>query len=229
MNILIIDTATPLEVVIACKGQKVYSTTIDTSASHSLSLIDSISRCMKELHLSIHDLDYISVGIGPGSFTGIRIAVTTVRMLAQQLEIPIIPFPSQLIFAASIEASVDENLIIAFDAKKKRVFGALYKKDGNIIPKVVIPPGDYPIEKLLQKITNNKKTYVAGDGASLYEDLIAEQLSQYEILPRITPHPERSSKVIQELLREKDYKSENYNEIIPFYARKSDAEIMKGK
>ncbi len=98
-----------------------------------MTLFDNIDAALAGAGISATDLQLIGVGIGPGSFTGIRIAVSTARMLAQVLSIPLAGLSSPLIYAASMEALPGEYLMTAFDAKKGRVFGALYRRDGRCV------------------------------------------------------------------------------------------------
>ena len=127
MNTLVLDTATHTEMAAvrigSCDTHEIYRADI----SHSVALFERIDRALKSAHASIKDIELIAVGIGPGSFTGIRIAVTTARMLAQTLNVPLIGIPTTELFAVSADANTDQDIVVAFDAKKSRVFGARYK------------------------------------------------------------------------------------------------------
>ena len=109
-------------------------TSIVVNTSHSVTLLDTINRCLDTLGLAPGDLNCLGVGVGPGSFTGIRIAVTTARMLAQVLGIPLVGIQTHLLYAVSVRGGRGDNIMIAFDAKKGRVFGALYRKSGRTRP-----------------------------------------------------------------------------------------------
>lgn len=118
MNILVIDTASPLEIITAARGDAAAETSIVINTSHSVTVLDTISRCLGALELIPGDLSCLGVGVGPGSFTGIRIAVTTARMLAQVLGIPLVDIHTHLLYAVSVNAETGDNIMIAFDAKR---------------------------------------------------------------------------------------------------------------
>ncbi len=147
MNILLLDTATNIEIVALSYNDVVADKTMQTHYSHSVTLFDTIDSACKELNTTIHSIQCIGVGIGPGSFTGIRIAVTTARMLAQILQVPLVGIPTQLLFACAIVRS-NAHCIVAFDAKKGRVFAARYHLINNSLPQEILPPGDYTVEQL---------------------------------------------------------------------------------
>ncbi|MEG2015268.1 MAG: tRNA (adenosine(37)-N6)-threonylcarbamoyltransferase complex dimerization subunit type 1 TsaB, partial [Clostridia bacterium] len=78
MNILLIDTTSKnLIVAVVSNGQKYLACDYDCNRMHSVLLCDKISEVMILANLTLKDIDYISVNIGPGSFTGIRIGVAT--------------------------------------------------------------------------------------------------------------------------------------------------------
>lgn len=229
MNVLLIDTASRLEIIAACSesGPVDVSGFVDTS--HSPAILDNVDRCLKKLGIPIRDVDLIGVGTGPGSFTGIRIAVSTCRMLAQVLSKPLVGIKTQLLYAVSVDAVEGDNILIAFDAKKNRVFGALYKKSGDTLrPREIIPPGDYPIKKLLDSIDKSCMTHMAGSGIEKYLTLIEYGVGKRMVLNDFIPDGAIMCDLVRRSYRENPEMYADYNRIIPFYARKSDAEEAKG-
>ena len=83
------------------------------------------------------DLDAIAVGVGPGTFTGLRIGIATARALAAATGLPLRPVSSLAALAAGIEAPLRLALI---DARRGEVFGALYEGDERLWPPFVTPP-----------------------------------------------------------------------------------------
>jgi tRNA threonylcarbamoyladenosine biosynthesis protein TsaB len=227
LNILVIDTASPLEIIAACAGADAVATSTLVQTSHSATLMRAIDGCLKKVGLTPRDLDCIGVGVGPGSFTGIRIAVSTARMLAQVLGKPLVGIGTQLLYAVSIEAEEGDSIMVAFDAKKGRVFGALYRRTGDpLTPREIVPPGDYHIDVLIAGIDRSRTVHLVGDGTGKYADALAslEKASFYEnFMP--------AGKIICDLVHA-TYSADpgayaDYNTTVPCYARKSDAETAK--
>jgi tRNA threonylcarbamoyladenosine biosynthesis protein TsaB len=230
LNILLIDTATNTEIVAASSGNIVSDQTRKVDVSHSATLLESIDRAVKGIGIELSDLNVIGVGIGPGSFTGIRIALTTARMFAQVFELPLIGIKTHLIYALSAvgNANPGENILIAFDAKKDRVFGALYKmNEKDLYPDEIIEPGDYQIGYLLDNIRNKKKSVLIGDGCEKYYNEIKSGLPGHILFKNFQPSGEIICKLTGDIYSQDPELYRDFNRIIPFYSRKSDAEIMK--
>jgi len=229
LNILIFDTATPLEFIILGGESDVFMHHETVDRTHSATIFQNMKKLLNEARIDLSSIDLIAAGIGPGSFTGIRIAVTTARMLAQILNIPLIGIKTHELYASSVQASPGEQILIAFDARKKRVFGALYRhgeQPGETVE--LVPPGDYGMEELLQKADPEARTWCAGDGIGPYGTIVDEILKNHRHLENFIP----SGDAILELVLKKYKTGKNkihYSEIHPFYARKSDAETARGK
>mgnify|MGYP000874986707 CR=1 FL=1 len=228
MNILTLDTATAMEMVAISRNDRVQDETHLADGSHSATLFATIERALKALDLSMKDIELIGVGIGPGSFTGLRIAVTTARMLAQLTGAPLVGLITPLLFAVSITPQEGDFILPAFDARKNRVFGALFRATGNdLSPETVIPPGDYPIETLLRDIPPREKAFIIGDGAEKYYSEISERLPRHELIRGFVPSGKQACRLTKKLYTENSKSYTDFKSIVPYYARKSDAEIMR--
>lgn len=229
MNILTIDTATEVELVSIVSQKGISSKTRAVASSHSTTLFANIDAALRELDLTIDDISLIGVGIGPGSFTGIRIAVATTRMLAQLIAIPLVGIKTHVIYAASVQASAHDQILIAFDAKKDRLFGALYRKrDDTIVPDEIIPPGDYTPDSLIRGIELEGQTYLIGSGIEKYHNAFSKKIPNHRIIQNFLPSGEIACQLTKEIYLQKPDSFNDYNQVVPYYARKSDAEIMRG-
>ena len=113
------------------------------------------------------DLDAIAVGVGPGTFTGLRIGIATARALAGANGLPLRPVSSLAALAAGIEASLRLALI---DARRGEVFGALYEGDERLWPPFVTPPGE-----LARRLRDEGFTpLAAGDGSVRFREVLEE-------------------------------------------------------
>lgn len=227
MNILTIDTATRVEIISVKYGDRSADMTGIVNVSHSSTLFTSIEKAFKEINADINDINLIGVGIGPGSFTGIRIAVSTARMLSQITKAALVGIKTPHFFSSSAESQTGENILVCFDAKKGRVFGALYRKGVNILPEEIIEPGDYHIDFLMDKIEKNNKVYIIGDaGSKYYDSIIKNRAGDYIFMDNFIPSGITACNLTQYIFESSKDPSADFNKVFPFYSRKSDAEIF---
>jgi tRNA threonylcarbamoyladenosine biosynthesis protein TsaB len=232
LNILSIDTATKIEIAAASSGNMFSEQIKIMSESHSVSLFENIDLVLKNIKIELKDINLIGVGIGPGSFTGIRIAVSTARMFSQILNLPLVGIKTHLMFAASVcnKAKAGDNILIAFDAKKSRVFGALYKKEkDDLNPAEIIQPGDYSIEYLLNHVNPEEMTLLTGDGSEKYYSEIKNKINNCILLSDFLPSGKIICSLVEKMYLENPGEHNELNRVLPFYARRSDAEILKRK
>jgi len=166
MKILSIDTSTDYLSVAITDGAKVLARYHKPShRNHSRLLIPTISNLVKKSGLKLNDIGGFCVSIGPGSFTGLRIGVVTVKGLAYALNKPIVAVPTLDIIARSAKGF--KGIVCpVLDAKKSKVYACLYKSDGAAYKKI----SKYllvPAESLLKMISKYDKVLFLGDGVKL--------------------------------------------------------------
>lgn len=97
---------------------------------HSAFLIPTIVNILKDNNLTMQNIDVIGTNIGPGSFTGIRACVTVARVIAQQLNCPLVGVSSLEILSKINNSS--QRTIVVLDARKKQYYTAVYEKGTEI-------------------------------------------------------------------------------------------------
>ncbi len=226
LNILILDTSTRIEIVTIKAKEKFYDLTSQVDISHSVTLFDRIDEALKKAGIAVQDIELIGVGTGPGSFTGIRIAVASARMLAQVLDVPLVGIESPLLWALSFDAAANDAILAAFDAKKGRVFAALYRKpEGeNIIP--IVPPGDYYISEILSAFDGRGTLICIGEGIERFENDIREKAPESTIIRNFMPSGIPACTYAESRFAQEPETYRNFSAVLPHYARKSDAEIL---
>ena len=136
--------------------------------AHGKLLIEAIEKVLSGCRISLEDIDILAVNIGPGSFTGLRIAVATAKGLSLALGKPILGISSLDLMACSYQGK--QGLICPIiDAKRKLVYSALYEIKGNTIKR----KSKYllvGIEELLKYV--KPPLIFSGDAISLYADKI---------------------------------------------------------
>jgi tRNA threonylcarbamoyladenosine biosynthesis protein TsaB len=166
MFVLGVDTATDYAVVGAtADGEVVREIAIgpgdDSRPRHSQVLLAEIERTIEEAG-GWSVVDRIAVGIGPGSFTGLRIGIATARALAQAQGLPLAPVGSLAGLARGISEAGDGVLALpVFDARRSEAFAALFDGDEELWPPFVAPP-----DQLAERVGElDGGSLAAGDGA----------------------------------------------------------------
>ena len=166
MNILAIETTgSEASVAVINEKEEVFMETSDEKMNHLQNLMPMVDNLLQKRGMVIDDLDYIAVSEGPGSFTGIRIGVSTARALAQALSLPTIGVPTLQSFLYHVP---EYRGIICpiFDARRNQVYGGAYRWGGAGQSEEVVPGGAYDLhellEKLEEKVMAEKKTKELG-------------------------------------------------------------------
>jgi tRNA threonylcarbamoyladenosine biosynthesis protein TsaB len=98
---------------------------LSAGPAHARELLPAIARVMDEAHARFGELEAIAVGVGPGTFTGLRIGIATARTLAGANELPLRPVSSLAALAAGIEG---DSALALIDAKRGELFASLYER-----------------------------------------------------------------------------------------------------
>jgi tRNA threonylcarbamoyladenosine biosynthesis protein TsaB len=130
-NILAIETSSPSCIVAACnrEGRSCELLSKGTQ-SHNEELIGQIQLALGQLELELHELDGICLGIGPGSFTGLRIGLAVVKGIVTSAQIPVLPVSSLRAFAAPLLLE-GESVLSLGDARREEFFSAAYRSQGE--------------------------------------------------------------------------------------------------
>lgn len=165
--ILSVDSSAVTASVALTDGKKVIkSEFINAGLTHSETLLPMIKRVMGEYKIS--DLDAIAVTAGPGSFTGVRIGVATVKGLAFNDNIPCISVSTLEAIACNF---LDEDCIVCsvMDARRMQFYNALFEiKNGNVVR--LCKDRAISIDDLKNDLKKYEKVIIAGDGACLCYD-----------------------------------------------------------
>jgi tRNA threonylcarbamoyladenosine biosynthesis protein TsaB len=138
VSLLGIDTSTAASAACVLRGDgEVFEVAPDPAAltarpAHARELMPAVAEVMERAGLGYGDLEAIAVGVGPGTFTGMRIGIATARALASANGLPLRPVSSLAALAAGIggEAEASPSLLAVIDAKRGEVFAAEYEGGG---------------------------------------------------------------------------------------------------
>jgi tRNA threonylcarbamoyladenosine biosynthesis protein TsaB len=179
MNILAIDTSNEiLGLAIEKDGVLIAEKMTNLKKDHSSRLMPAIVSLMKDVALDAEQLNQIVVGRGPGSYTGVRIGVTTAKSLAWALEIPIIPVSSLRALAYN-GMHFNGYIWTFFNARRNAMFTALYKfeagKLSDVVAEKYVTLADW-FEQL--KEYNDQNILCISPHVEMFKEKIIEQLGE---------------------------------------------------
>jgi tRNA threonylcarbamoyladenosine biosynthesis protein TsaB len=204
-------------------GEVISDFLLNIPVTHSERLLGAIEFVLREARCPIENIDGWAIALGPGSFTGLRIGVSTVKGLALATEKPVAGV-SILDALASQIAPTPYLICPILDARKKEIYTAFYRYEKD---RSLKRQSDYQAirpETLVKKIT--EPTIFLGDGIKTYGDFLLKTLPSSAIFPPAPLHVSYGSMVAKlglELLRKGEYL--NLSTFSPLYVRPSEAEM----
>lgn len=136
-KLLLIETSTPVASVVLSHGlESVASLTMNVDKGHARLVAPMIQQCLTNVQWSIHDLDGIVVSAGPGSYTGLRVGVSTAKGIALAAQLPLLSINSLQGLAGSvlsITQTLQANIIPMTDARRMEVYLARFDQQGQEI------------------------------------------------------------------------------------------------
>ncbi len=224
MLTLALDTATArVAVAVGRDGRVLAELTVDGARRHAEELAPAIAEVVRESGIGLDRIRFVSVGIGPGLFTGLRVGVTTARTLGQVLGVPVVGIPS-LDLVAHPWRRTDRRIVALIDARRGEVFAARWTLVGDGLER----HGDYtvePPERIAAELrAAGSPVRLVGDGALAY----AEVFDAVPGLQRLGPeaaYPDVAALVEIATARFERGEHEPPERVQPMYLRRSDAEI----
>ncbi|ORO47040.1 tRNA (adenosine(37)-N6)-threonylcarbamoyltransferase complex dimerization subunit type 1 TsaB [Streptococcus oralis] len=209
MKVLAFDTSSKaLSLAILEDKQVLAETTINIKKNHSITLMPAIDFLMNSLDMKPTDLDRIVVAQGPGSYTGLRIAVATAKTLAHTLNIELIGMSSLL----SLVPRQQEGLLVPLmDARRNNVYAGFYEN-----AKPVMPEAHLSFAEVLEKVTDAEQVTFVGEVGPFVEQ-IQEQLPQ-------ASYQETLPNAANLALWAWDKKADSLHDFVPNYLKRVEAE-----
>lgn len=226
MKILAVDTATKSCSVAIIDGELLLAeSTVAFHQTHSRHLLNMIDSIVGEAGVEITELDGFAVSNGPGSFTGLRIGLASVKGLAFGLEKPVVCVSS--LQALAFQCRQKPYLICpVIDARKHQVYYCRYRSANGKLKQETPERVAIPVEAVDDI---REPSIFVGSGAKLYQQLITNELGQLAHFAPDSDHSIRASAIARLSLprfRRKD--TDNIDLLVPHYIRQSDAELSIG-
>lgn len=229
IKILAVDSSSFTGSVALCRGESlVAESLLNVRSTHSEKLLQQIDLLLDEAGWNLEDLELLAVVTGPGSFTGLRIGIATVKGLAQVLNKPVVPVSA--LQAVAMNLPLCSVPICAFlDARKQEVYSQLFEWRPSEGPIAIGEASVLPPEQLLKNLP--EQVAFVGDGIVLYRHLIDALPAQQALVPVATAHQLRAAHAAWLALQAwQRGLGREAAEILPTYIRPSDAELnLSGK
>lgn len=222
--LLTVDTSTSAGSVAVSRGEKLLGEIfLDRKTTHSDRLLCTVRQLLGDLDLTLGQVDALGVVLGPGSFTGLRVGVATVKGLAMAAGKPVVGVSSLRTLAVQLPFS-RYPLCVLLDARKGEVYAGLYTWESGL-PAAMGPETVQPPEKLFGALDG--EYLFAGDGAVAYRTLITRQLGGRAHFAPWLHNPVRASAAA--VLALHDFRAGEtlaLEALVPVYIRPSEAELM---
>lgn len=216
MNTLAIDCSASIMSVTLEVDERLFESSIHDGFKNSENLMPLIDSLCKIADFKATGLDLIAVSVGPGSFTGLRIAMSTAKGIAMGSDAALVTIPTLDAYSKGYNY-FDGAIVPVIDARKKRVYCSIYqnsiKKEKDL---------DLSPEKLLELLKDYKKILITGPDSKIFSNMAAKDNRIY-IDERFTT---TASTTILRMGKEKFLQhGADPDGIGPVYIRKSEAEI----
>jgi tRNA threonylcarbamoyladenosine biosynthesis protein TsaB len=188
MKLLGIETTTKYFCLALYDNGRVYEYNLELGTRHSELLIPTFKRVLAYLGWEVGQIDYFACGLGPGSFTGVRIGLAAIKGLAWSLQKPVIGIPTLDILAMNARTIASKETILpVVDAKRDLIYCSAYKiKNGTL--KRILAYSLLPKKELLAKI---KPHYIVfGDALALHKESLVSAAKGIRFLEKDFWYPQ---------------------------------------
>ena len=228
MNILAFDTvSSSFSIALQKDDNTISELNKQNIKNHNEEILPALQSFLKENNVSLDDITYIALGMGPGSFTALRIAFATIKTICYAKNIPIIGIQSLDALYENIK-DYDGIKAAMIDARKGSVYANIYNGCNKLKENM-----DLTYQEFIDIINSIENTYknivLCGDGFYNNRDFFTENLKNYNIKPLDENYNIiRAYNII--LLSKYKFKNNLFDDIhslLPLYIRKSEAENKK--
>ena len=214
MKLLAFDTSSQaLSVALTEDDTLIGKIDLNIKKNHSITLMPAIDFLMTNAGIQPEDLDRIAVAQGPGSYTGLRIAVTTAKTLASTLNIDLVGVSSLAAIAANV--AVAGKVVPLIDARRQNVYAGIYENGTSVSQEQHIE-----LDQLMETLKTEEDLYFTGELAN-FRELIAQTLPQ----AKFVENAERRLPNAYQIARlGAGYEPVNVAAFVPEYLKKVEAE-----
>ena len=221
MYVLGIETSTAMGTIAVVRDEEVLvSQTIATAMHHSSNLLPVLDRVLRGLKVSIREFDGGGIGIGPGSYTGVRVGIAFAKGLQFAMKKPLIGVCSLEAMTHSY-SSFDGQICVLVDAKMEMVYWAVYERKGKRL-KTIQAPTITAVEEI--RVVGRGIIFLSPD-IGKYGKILRERFGRGRDIVMKIAYPQAEYVALKALERIETGKYNPEAKIEPYYLRPSTAEL----
>lgn len=222
MKILAIDTSSSIcSTAILDDEVLIDKNELNNGRTHSENLMPLIDELLKRNNITVKDINLLACSVGPGSFTGIRIGVASIKAIAEVLKIKVTGVTSLETLAKNVKDA--DTIVSLIDAKNNQVYCGIFDRKCNKNEEYIADD----INEVIKNLKKYDKITFVGSGAVLHKDLLKEELENVKFSDLNEQSAENVGKIGYKKYLENDLC--DADSILPIYLRKSQAERLKNK
>lgn len=222
MKILAIDTSSSIcSTAILDDEVLIDKNELNNGRTHSENLMPLIDELLKRNNITVKDINLLACSVGPGSFTGIRIGVASIKAIAEVLKIKVAGVTSLETLAKNVKDA--DTIVSLIDARNNQVYCGIFDRKYNKNEEYIADD----INEVIKNLKKYDKITFVGSGAVLHKDLLKEELENVKFSDLNEQSAENVGKIGYKKYLENDLC--DADSILPIYLRKSQAERLKNK
>lgn len=228
MKALAIDTSTSTLSLAFLENEKVvHFRNYKMDKQMASGINDRISQFLKLCHISLGDIDVFITGLGPGTFTGLRIGVSSVKGLCMGVKKSVIGISSLDAVALSF-CKEGSKVCVLNDAKRNKIYAAFYHLENGRLKRV----SDYLLDGIDEILElSEDKTLFVGDAVKMVSQKISQHAKKHHLLLRLNlksnclPQAKNLGILAVDRIKNGDY--DNINSLVPMYMHPEDCQVKK--
>lgn len=192
---------------------------LDNGKTHSENFMPIVAEILEKNNKELKDINLIAAVVGPGSFTGIRIGIASIKALAEVYNIPVVEVTSLESLARNVEV---KNVVCSLiDAKNNQVYAGIFDANYEKLEDYIADD----INNVIESLKKYNNIILVGDGSEKFADLLKENLVEVEFSNENKQKAFSAGLIGLKKFEKNEVK--NADSINPIYLRKSQAERMK--
>lgn len=172
MKTLAIDTSTKTQALSLTEGGRVLARRLSVvRTNHSESLLANIDDMLRQAEWRVGDLDLVGIGLGPGTFTGLRVGLATAKAIARSSDAALVGISSLAATARPVSALFDGTIYAVCDARRGEVYVAAYRASASVFAEYRHASAQTPAALAAEIEATTGPVAIVGNGLRAFDSL----------------------------------------------------------